>query len=154
MLSGDSDADVEVSHVEGKAMTREAQIEFNEADVRKPLASAMLVTKAGNGIWLDANGGYIQNLQTNECMEVRIENGVYVSDIELDDETEDVITLDSGAGCSVWPAGRHAGSAKMLPKKRGVGMVAANSTPIAHQGQRQVRFRGVKLDKPDFARRT
>ena len=92
------------------------------------------------------------NMQKKGCMEVRAENGVYVFDVELDDDEEDVITLDSGAGCSAWPRGRHAGSAKMLPKKKGVGMVAANATPIAHHGQRQIRFRGVQAENKGFTR--
>ena len=76
---------------------------------------------------------------------MRVENGVYVMDVQLDDETVDVITLDSGAGCNVWPKGRRAGkTSKLLPKKAGVGMVAANGTPIDYHGQRQVRFRGVR----------
>ena len=52
-------------------------------------------------------------------MEVREENGVYVMDVQFDDETLDVIALDSGAGCNVWPKGRRAGE-----------MVAPNGTPI------------------------
>ena len=36
-------------------------------------------------------------------MEVREENGVFVMDVQFDDETVDVIILDSGAGCNVWP---------------------------------------------------
>ena len=78
-------------------------------------------------------------------MELRVDNGVYVMDVELDDQTVDAITLDSGAGCNVWPKDRHAGSANMTPKKAGVGMVAANGTPIQYHGQRQVRFRGVRM---------
>ena len=46
-----------VDSIDGQEMTRMAQLEFNEADVRKPLASARLVAKAGNGIWLEADGG-------------------------------------------------------------------------------------------------
>ena len=42
-------------------------------------------------------------------MEVREENGENVMDVQFDDETVDVITLDSGAGCNVWPKGRRAG---------------------------------------------
>ena len=134
----------EVNSIDGREMTRMAQLEFNEADVRKPLASARFVAKAGNGIWLDADGGYIENLSTGERMAVRVLNDVYVFDVELDDDTRDVVTLDSGAGCSVWPKGRHAGKSKMQPRKKGVGMVAANGTPIQHYGQRKVCFKGVK----------
>ena len=48
-----------VCGVDDKKLTREAQLEFCEADVRKPLASAVRVAKAGNGIWLEARGGHI-----------------------------------------------------------------------------------------------
>ena len=115
--------------MDDEKFTREAQLEFCEADV--PLASAVRVAKAGNGIWLEAHGGFLENLATKERMEVREENGVYVMDVQFDDGTVDVITLDSGAGCNVWPKGRRAGkTSKLLPKKAGVGMVAANGTPI------------------------
>lgn len=144
--------EVEVNEIGSRDLTRMAQLEFNEADVRKPLASAMFVAKAGNGIWLDANGGYIENLQTGEKMALRVVNDVYVFDVQLDDLSEDVITLDSGAGCSVWPRGRHAGKARMTEKKRGVGMIAANGTPIAHYGQRRINFKGVKAEAV-FSRR-
>ena len=133
-------------------LTREAQIEFNEADVRKPLASARLVAKAGNGIWLEENGGYIQNLATGEKMSVRVVNDVYVFDVELDDKTKDVITLDSGAGCSVWPRGRHSGTSKMSPGG-GCKMIAANGSPIKHYGQRRVSFKGLQAEKAIFGRR-
>ena len=87
-------------------------------------------------------------------MEVREANGVNVTDVQFDDETVDVITLDSGAGWNVWLEGRHAGkTSKLLPKKAGVGMVAANSTPIEYRGQRQVRFRGVRTNSSFHRRR-
>ena len=78
--------------VDDEKLTREVRLEFCEADVRKPLASAVRVAKAGNGIWLEAHGCYIENLATKERMEVREENGVYVMDVQFDDETVDVIT--------------------------------------------------------------
>jgi hypothetical protein len=139
-----------VCGVDPKDLTREAQLEFCEADVRKPLVSAVRVAKAGNGMWLEANGGYVMNMATEENIIVRVENGVYVMDVQFDDDTVDVVTLDSGAGCNVWPKGRRAGSnSKLLPKRAGVGMVAANGTPIEYHGQRQVRFRGMRTD-PGF----
>ena len=71
----------------------------------------------------------------------REENGVHVMDVQFGDETFDVITLDSGAGCNVWPKGRRAGkTSKLLPKEAGAGMVAENGTPIEYHGQRQVSF--------------
>ena len=36
---------IEINQIDGKAMTRVAQLEFIEADVRKPLASAMEMEK-------------------------------------------------------------------------------------------------------------
>lgn len=131
----------DIGMIDGKEMTRQAQLEFNEANVRKPLASARFVAKAGNGIWLEENGGYIENLATGEKMAVRVVNDVYVFDIEMDDGSADVVTLDSGAGCSVWPKGRHAGKSTMTARKKGVGMVAANGTPIEHYGQRRSALR-------------
>ena len=113
--------------------------------MRKPLAFAVRVAKAGNGICLDANGRYIVNLATKERMEVREENGVYVMDVQFDDDTVDAIALDTGAGCNVWPRGRRAGrSSKLLHKKSGVWMVAASGTSIEYHGQRCVRFRGIR----------
>jgi hypothetical protein len=141
-----------IGNVNGPKMTRGAQIEFNEADVRKPLASARWVAKAGNGIWLEENGGYIQNLATGEKMSVRVVNDVYVFDVELDDKTKDVITLDSGAGCSVWPRGRHSGTSKMSPGG-GCKMIAANGSPIEHYGQRRVSFKGIQAEPAIFGRR-
>ena len=40
----------------------------------------------------------------------------------------------------------------LLPKKKGIGMVAANGTRIEHYGQRKVSFKGVKADMSVFAR--
>ena len=73
-----------VCGVDDEKLTREAQLEFCEADVRKRLASAVRL----------AHG-------TKERMEVREENGVYVMNVQFDGETVDVDTLDSGAGCDV-----------------------------------------------------
>ena len=87
---------------------------------------------------------------TNEKMLLRVQDGGYVMDVELEDQTEDVITLDSGAGLNVWPKCRSAG---MTPKRAGIGMVAANGTPIACYGQRQVWLRGIRLEE-DVPRRT
>ena len=118
--------------------------------MRRPLASAVRVAKAGHGIGLEAHGGYIENLATKERIEVREENGVCVMDVQFDDETVDVITLDSGSGCNVWPKRTRAEkTSKLLPKKAGVGRVAANGTPIEYHGQRQVRFRGVRTNSMD-----
>ena len=113
--------------------------------MRKPLTSAVRVAKAGNDIWLEARGGYIENLATKERMEVREENAVYVMDVQFDDETVDVITRELGATC-----GLKEDVQRILPscyqRRLGVGMVAANGTPIEHHGQRQFRFRSVRAN--------
>ena len=62
-----------VCGVDDEKLTREAQLEFCEVGVRKPLASAVRVAKTGNGIWLEAHGSYIEHLATKERMEVREE---------------------------------------------------------------------------------
>ena len=70
---------------------------------------------------------------------------VYVMDVQFDDET--VGRHHSGLESWVQRVGRkedvRGKTSKLLPKKAGVGLVAANGTPIEHHGQRQVRFRGV-----------
>ena len=78
---------------------------------------------------------------------------MYVFKIKLDDATEDFVTLDSGAGISVWPKGRKAGKSVLGPKKKGIRMVAANDTEIKHYGHRRVGFQGVKTDKSVFSGR-
>ena len=148
-----SDEQAEVNEIGAKTLTRQAVMEFAEADVRKPLASARHATKAGNGIWLEANGGYIQNLATGEKMEVRVENDARAFDIMVDGQIEDTAALDSGAGVSVWPRGRKAGRSVLLPKKKGIGTAAAaGGTNIEHSCHRQVCFKGVKAGMLVFAR--
>ena len=67
----------------------------------------------------------------------------------------EVITLDSGAGCNVWPRGRSGGNSTLTPKKPGIGMVVANGTKIEHYGQRKVQFKGIQPDEASaFHRRT
>ena len=49
--------------------------------------------------------------------EVREGNGVHAMDVQFDDDTLDVITLDAGDGCNVWPRVRWAGeNSKLLSK--------------------------------------
>ena len=65
------------------------------------------------------------------------------------------VTLDSGAGCNVWPRGLAAGSSVLRPPKEGVNMFAANGTHINYFGQRTVKFWGIEAKKDEgFARRT
>ena len=63
--------------------------------------------------------------------------------------TSSLWTRKLGAACGLKEDVRGKTS-KLLPKKAGVGLVAANGTPIEHHGQRQVRFRGC-LNELDFS---
>ena len=124
-------------------LTRPSAMDFHEADVKKPLASAACVTRAGNRIILDDQGGVIENKETGEKMQVKIENGVYVYEVQMESGEMVKVTLDSGAGCNVWPRGLQSG-AELRDKKEGMRMVAANGTDIKNYGRRLVRFRGVQ----------
>ena len=134
----------EICEVEGQKLTRQSAMKFNEAKVKKPLASAVSVTRAGNRVVLDESGSYIENKQTLERMELRVENETYVYDVQLEDGSMTTITLDSGAGCNVWPRGKYSGSGTLTAKKPGMRMIAANGTEIEYDGQRVVQFRGVE----------
>ena len=87
-------------------MTRTSAIEFNVAEVRKPLASAARMVKSGNQVVLDQDGSFIENKSTGERMEVRVKDETFVFDVERTNGESEVITLDSGAGVHVWPRGR------------------------------------------------
>lgn len=128
-------------------LTRESAMKFNEADVRKPLASAASVARAGNRIVMEEDGGYIENKATGERMKVRVDKNTFVYDVQLEDGTMVVVTLDSGAGCNVWPRGLKAGRSKLMPQKLGIKMLAANGTEIENYGQRVVKFRGIDQDQ-------
>ena len=154
------DEDTMIMHVEeetGGRLTRASAMRFNEADVRKPLASAALVARAGNRIVMEENGGYIENKATGERMKMRVEQNAYVYDVQLEDGSTTTVTMDSGAGCCVWPRGKHAGKSILTPKQPGIKMVAANGTEIGCYGQRVVQFRGIEAEREaekDFPRRT
>lgn len=128
-------------------MTRASAMRFNEADVRKPLASAVSVAKAGNRIVVDGDGGYIENKATGDRMKVRVEQNTFVYDVQLEDGALVTVTFDSGAGCHVWPRGLSTGGARLLPKQVGMRMRAANGTDISYYGQRFVKFRGMETEK-------
>ena len=76
---------------------------------------------------------------------MRVEKNTYVFDVQAGGGESMAVTLDSGAGFSVWPKGWFAGSgSRLLPKTADVRMVAANGTDIPCHGQRVVEFRGVE----------
>jgi hypothetical protein len=135
--------------------TRASCMTFNVADVSKPLAAAGKIVDVGNKVVLDANGSYIEHIATGERMELKKKKGVYVFDVILDDDEPMSITLDSGAGVSVWPKGLKK-DIKLGPKQEGLEMVAANGTPIENWGTKAIRFRGVEstANPPIFGRQS
>jgi hypothetical protein len=91
---------------EQKRWTRASALMFNVADVAKPLASVAKVCKAGDVIVLEPEPGrsYVGNLESGERMLLKKEKGTYVFEVKcMDDGMVGNITLDSGAGVSVWP---------------------------------------------------
>ena len=120
---------------------------FNVADVAKPLASAVKITEANNLVVLHPREGksFIMSLDTGECMKVRKEKGTYVFDVQYaDNEEAGTVTLDSGAGVNVWPKDLLP-NVQMMPKKKGLRMVAANRSEIKNYGQKVIKFRGVAM---------
>jgi hypothetical protein len=146
--------EVEVNHVaaEAKKLTRESGMCFHAARVQKPLASAAKVVAAGNRIVMNPDGGesFIENIASGERLAMRVERGTYVFDVEYEDGKEGSITLDSGAGVNVWPMDLQKG-VPMMPKQKGLKMLAANGTEIENLGRKLIKFRGVA---PVFTRRT
>ena len=115
------------------------------------MASAARVVAAGNRIVMEPDHGesFIENLVTGEKLELRVDRGTYVFDVEFADGEEGVITLDSGAGVNVWPVDRQT-AVPMKPKQSGLKMTAANGSEIENLGQKIIKFRGVS---PVFRRR-
>ena len=142
----EQEAKVEIGMVDqAKVRTNQAALEFNVAEVRRPLASAAAVVKVGNRIVLDEMGSYVENKVTGEKMEVKMRNGTFVFEVEYNDGEHGEITLDSGAGASVWPVGER-NHVRMLPKKDGLRMIAANGTTIDNYGCNVMQFRGDRVE--------
>ena len=131
--------------------TRPSSMTFNLAGVTKPLASAAQVVASGNRVVLDPQPDrcYVENVKTGERMKLREHKGVYVFDVQYCDGEEGIITLDSGAGVSVWPAEWAHYAAETMPRKPGLKMVAANGTPIENMGRAKVVLKG-KRPPPVF----
>ena len=62
------------------------------------------------------------------------------------------VTLESGAGVSVWPWGMTDTSEELTPKQVGLKMAAANGAKIANYGRKQVRFQGEAVEDSSFSR--
>ena len=87
---------------------------------------------------------YVENILTGERMKLSVEGGTFVFEVKfLDDGQEGRITLDSGAGVSVWPK-KLKTNLQTLPKKEGLNMIAANGTKIENFGQKVITFKGLK----------
>ena len=131
--------------------SRKKAMKFNVADVKKPLASAAKVVSAGNRICMGPtpNENFIENTSTGENIELRIEGGTYVFDVEYEDGELGTITLDSGAGVNVWPQGLQA-HVPMQPKDPKLRMTAANGSSIENLGTKVIHFKGLE---PGFRRR-
>ena len=93
----DDEDEIAVMAVEHVDRTRESAIEFNVAEVRKPLASAVRMVVAGNRVLLDSD---IEDRKTGESMKLKlkVKDGTYVFDVQYKDGEVDEFTLDSGAG--------------------------------------------------------
>ena len=140
----DGDVEVEINAVEGSGVeprTRMSGMVFAVADVRKPLAAAAKVVAAGNRVVLAPDGSFVENLSTGEKLKLREERGVYVMDVEYDSGKTGCITLDSGAGVSVWP--KQLGTEGLMPAEKGLKMVAANGTEIKNLGTKLVKFKAI-----------
>ena len=144
---------VDVDHIEqeAKKLTRESRMCFHVAKVKKPLASAAKVVAAGNRVVMspEKGGSYIENIESGERLAMRLDRDTYVFDVEYADGKEGSITLDSGAGVSVWPADLQK-KVPMMAKQKGLRMSAANGTEIENLGRKMIRFRGIA---PGFSRR-
>ena len=125
----------------GKTKTRTSAIEFNVAEVKKPLVSAVKMVRNDNRVILDADGSYIENKSTGERMAVRMQDETFVFDVEYDDGEKGTMTLDSGAGVHVWPKDART-NVPLLPRKSNLRMCAANGTEIVNHGRKVIQFRG------------
>ena len=134
--------------VANRMLTRPSTMTFNVAGVCKPLVSAVRVVEAGNRIVMDSNGSYVENKRTGEKMQLRSKKGVFVFDVKYQDGDTGEITLDSGAGVSVWPKDHKRNLISLGPKKEGLKLVAANGTAIENVGQAKVIFQGVAPTAP------
>ena len=146
---------MQIGAVEGKEWTRLGGMRFNVANVKKPLAAVAKVVEAGNRVVLDPDPekSYIENLETKEKMKLKKEKGVYILEVKYEAGDIGKITLDSGAGVSVWPKAMKR-DIKMLPKVQGLRMMAANGTEIEHIGQKIIKFQGEKSEEEVFRRRS
>ena len=87
--------------------TQKRAIELNAADVRKPLASAVKMVRAGNRRVFDEDGSHVESKSTGERIWVEVKDETFVFNITFENGKDGTITLDLGGGVNVWP--KHAG---------------------------------------------
>ena len=104
-----------------KSWTRPSSMNFKLAGICKPLVSAAEVVAKGNRVVLDPDPekSHIENIKTGEKMRLRTQKGVFVMDVKYQNGEEGAITLDSGAGVSVWPKTWAQYAEEVGPKSRG-----------------------------------
>ena len=117
---------------------------FNLAGICKPSVSAAEVVAKGNRVVLDPDPekSCIENIRTGEKMRLRTQKGVFVMDVKYPNGEEGAITLDSGAGVSVWPKTWAQYAEEVGPRKPGLKMVAANGRAIENVGRAKVVLKG------------
>jgi hypothetical protein len=148
---------VPVQKIRADKLTALTSILFHVTNSIHPLASCGAVCRAGNRVVLDLEdeeGSYMENRVTKEKMRLRLsDQNTFCFDVEYPDGTEGSITLDSGAGASVWPKSLLAGI-PMLPKAKGLRLIAANGSEIRNYGRADIRFRGISAasSPEDFLR--
>ena len=89
---------------------------------------------------MSGSGSYIENEATGDRMPLRIERGTFVFDVEYNGGKDGTITLDSGAGVSVWPE-HLLPEVPLMPPEAGLRMTAANGTEIPSRGVKVVEFK-------------
>jgi hypothetical protein len=156
-LEEHEDSSVPIQEVECEKLTGCSAIQFHVSDVKRPLASAVKVCRAGNRVVLDLEdkeGSYIENKTSGERMAVNVDkNETFVFKVQFEETgSEGTITLDSGAGVNVWPKNTLR-EVPMKPKAKGLKMVAANGSEITNYGQKLIKFRGTHCT-PVFSRLT
>ncbi len=97
----------------------------------------------------NTNESFSENAGTGEKIELRVEGGTYVFDVELEGGELGTITLDSGAGVNVWPKELQA-HIPMQPKDPKLRMTVANGSSIENLGTKVIHFKGLE---PGFRRR-
>ncbi len=133
-------------------LTRLSFIEFNFADVSKPLASAAKVVRCGYRIVLDSDGAFIVNRETGERMEVEMQDETFVFDIQFENGEQGTIILDSGAGAHVVSDDKMK-EVPTMPRRLGVRMCAASGPEIVNHFRNVIKLRGNDFSKAEAERR-